>query len=268
MEQKKVTVVTLKEKKEKKEKIIALTAYDYITSRILNAVGIDLILVGDSLGMVVLGYKNTVPVTMEEMIHHTKAVSRGNDTALLVGDMPFMSYQESISGAIKNAGRFIKEGGCEAVKLEGGEEIADKVEALVEAGIPVLGHIGLKPQSIYQMGGYKVQGKDKGEAKKILDEAKILEEVGAFALVLECVPKDLAKKITQKLSIPTIGIGAGPFCDGQILVSHDLLGLYEHFKPKFVRHYAELNKVMRQAFRQFSDDVKSGGFPSDEESFK
>ncbi len=268
MEQKKVTVVTLKEKKKKREKIVALTAYDYVTARILNAVNIDLILVGDSLSMVVLGHENTLAVTMEEMLHHTRAVKKGNDSALLVADMPFMSYQESITEAIRNAGRFIKEAGTEAVKLEGGEEIAEKVEALVEVGIPVLGHIGLTPQSVHKIGGYKVQGKGKGQAKKLLEDAEILEEAGIFALVLECVPKDLAQKITKKLSVPTIGIGAGPFCDGQILVSHDLLGLYGEFRPRFVRHYAELNKEMRQAFRHFAEDVKSGNFPSDEESFK
>jgi len=268
MEQKKVTAVRLKEKKQKGEKIVALTAYDYLTARILNKAGIDLILVGDSLAMVVLGYENTVPVTMEEMLHHSRAVKRGNDSALLVGDMPFMSYQESIPEAIRNAGRFIKEGGVEAVKLEGGEEIAEKVEALVEAGIPVLGHIGLTPQSIHKIGGYKVQGRGNTQAKKLLDDAEALEEAGAFALVLECIPKDLAKRITKKLSIPTLGIGAGLFCDGQILVSHDLLGLYDSFKPRFVRQYAELNKEMQQAFEHFRDDVKDGKFPTDEESFK
>ena len=268
MEQKKATTVSLKEKKEKGEKIVALTAYDYMTARILNAAGIDLILVGDSLAMVVLGYENTVPVTMEEMLHHIRAVKRGNDSALLIGDMPFMSYQESIPEAIRNAGRFIKEGGAEAVKLEGGEEIAEKIEALVEVGIPVLGHIGLTPQSIHKIGGYKVQGKGNAQAKKLLEDAESLEESGAFALVLECIPKDLAKKITRRLSIPTLGIGAGPFCDGQILVSHDLLGLYDGFKPRFVRHYAELNKEMQQAFSHFRDDVKNGKFPTDEESFK
>ncbi len=267
MEQKKITTVSLRDKKEKGEKIVALTAYDYVTAKILNTVGVDLILVGDTLGMVVLGYENTIPVSMEEMIHHTKAVKRGNKFALLVGDMPFMSYQESIPVAIRNAGRFIKEGGAEAVKLEGGKEVADKVKALVDIGIPVLGHIGLTPQSVYKMGGYKVQGKETGQAKKILEDAKIIQEAGAFAVVLECVPKELAKKITEKLSIPTIGIGAGPFCDGQILVSHDLLGLFGEFKPRFVRQYANLSETMFQAFKGFCQDVKEKNFPKEGESF-
>jgi len=253
--------------KQKKEKIPMLTAYDYVTAKMVDEAGVPLILVGDSLGMVMLGYESTIPVTMEEMIHHTKAVVRGAKKALVIGDMPFMTYHVSVPDALHNAARFIQEGGAQAVKLEGGEVVADKVRRLVDCGIPVMGHIGLTPQSIHQLGGFKVQGKGVEEAKKLLDDARILEEAGAFAIVLECTPAPLSKLITQKLTIPTIGIGAGPDCDGQVQVISDLLGLYTEFVPKHAKQYARLAGEVRTAVSSYISEVKSGSFPTVEHSY-
>jgi len=261
----KVTTKTILEKKGK-EKIVMVTAYDYTTSKIVDNAGVDIILVGDSLGMVVLGYESTIPVTMDEMIHHTKAVVRGRERAMVVFDMPFLSYQTSISDAIKNAGRALKETNCEAVKVEGGEEQADVIESLVNAGIPVMGHVGLQPQSVNVYGGYILRGKGK-EREKIIADAKAVEEAGAFAVVLEKLPSSLAKEITRELSIPTIGIGAGPYCDGQVLVFHDIVGLFEEFKPKFVKRYAKIGELAREAISRFVKEVKSGEFPDREHSF-
>ncbi|MBE9594312.1 MAG: 3-methyl-2-oxobutanoate hydroxymethyltransferase, partial [Proteobacteria bacterium] len=240
MERKKITISDLMAKKEKGSKITMLTAYDYPTAQMVDKAGIDTILVGDSLGMVVLGYTSTVPVTMEEMIHHTKAVTRGTTYAFVIGDMPFMSYQTGIEKAIENAGRFIKEGECDAVKLEGGSEVASVVKAIVTAGIPVCAHIGLTPQTATQLSGFKVQGKDAESARSLINSAKDLEKAGAFMVVMECIPEILASRITRELSIPTIGIGAGKDCDGQVLVYHDTVGLFERFTPKFVKQYIKL----------------------------
>jgi 3-methyl-2-oxobutanoate hydroxymethyltransferase len=262
-----VTIQGLLKMKDEKKKITALTAYDYPFARALDEAGIDIILVGDSLGNVILGYENTLPVTMDEMIHHSKAVGRAVKNAFLIGDMPFMSYQVSLSQCLQNAGKFIKEGSVKAVKLEGGKSIADKIEALVNNGIPVMGHVGLTPQFIHKFGGYKVQGKDPKSAEQILEDARAVEKAGAFSIVLEGVPSTLGKQITETLSIPTIGIGAGPYCDGQILVTHDLLGLSGEFKPKFVRRYANLEKNILQAVRDYKEDVQKGSFPSREESY-
>lgn len=262
-----VTTATVREMKRKGEKITMLTAYDYPTAVVLDEAGIDILLVGDSLAMVVLGYDSTLPVTMEEMIHHTKAVVRGTKRAMVVGDMPFMSYQASVADAVRNAGRFLQEGGAQAVKLEGGREVAETVLKITQSGIPVMAHLGLTPQSVHQLGGYKVQGKEEKVAKKIMEDAKILEEAGAFSLVLECVPKGLAEEITKNLSIPTIGIGAGVHCDGQVLVVHDMLGLFERFTPKFVKKYANLNVQIKEAVKTYIDEVKKGTFPDDAHSF-
>jgi len=264
---KKVTKNTLINMKKKGEKIAALTSYDYLSTRILDDAGIDLILVGDSLGMVVLGYDNTLPVTVEEIIHHLKAVSRARPRALLVGDLPFMSYQASVEDAVRNAGRLVKEGGAESVKLEGGERYVPVIEAIVQASIPVVGHLGLTPQSLYQLGGYKVQGKDKESAERLLRDARSLEKAGCFAIVLECIPWDLAKRITESVSIPTIGIGAGPYCDGQVLVMNDMLGIYEHPLTKFVKAYEQLGKRMKKAFENYVREVKEGKFPGMEHSY-
>ncbi|HAA89809.1 MAG: 3-methyl-2-oxobutanoate hydroxymethyltransferase [Thermoanaerobacterales bacterium 50_218] len=262
-----VTTATLQEMKKRGEKITLLTAYDYPTARLLDEAGIDILLVGDSVGNVVLGYENTLPVTMEEMIHHTKAVARGAKRAMVVGDMPFLSYQISISEAIRNAGRFLQEAGAQAVKLEGGKERAETVRALVETGIPVMGHIGLTPQSVHQLGGYRVQGRSEEAAKKLLEDALALEEAGIFSLVLECVPAPVAQMITSKLRIPTLGIGAGPFCDGQVLVTHDLLGLYGGRVPKFVKQYIRLYDQMLEAVRSFREEVRDGVFPGPEHCY-
>ena len=248
--------------------IVALTSYSYWMTKIVDQVDIDLILVGDSLASMVLGYKDTIPVTMDEMIHHTKSVSRANPNSLIVADMPFMSYQSSQEKAVENAGRFIKEAGSEAVKLEGGKQIKDSVYKIVQAGIPVLGHIGLTPQSIHQIGGYRVQGKDTEGAKSLIEDALLLEQAGAFAIVLECVPSSLAKKITKKLHIPTIGIGAGPYCDGQILVIHDILGLKTGHVPKFVKQYADLTGQITKAIESYKKDVTAGKFPDKEHSYE
>jgi len=244
-----------------------LTAYDYPVARLVDEAGIDAILVGDSLGMVALGYDSTVPVTMDEMIHHAKAVRRGTRRSLLIGDMPFMSYQVSAEEAVRNAGRFMKEAGCDAVKLEGGTESCAVTRAIVDAGIPVLGHLGLTPQTASKLGGFKVQGRDAGSAEHILEAAVALQAAGCFAVVLECVPAALAEMITRRLQIPTIGIGAGGGCDGQVLVTNDMLGLYDRFVPKFVKRYAELGAAITEAIGAYRRDVEAGAFPSSTHAF-
>jgi 3-methyl-2-oxobutanoate hydroxymethyltransferase len=261
---KKTTVQTLRLKKVNGEVISMLTAYDYPTALSIDQAGVDSILVGDSLGMVVLGYPNTLPVTMEDMLHHCKAVSRGAQFALLVGDMPFMSYQVSVEQAVRNAGRFLQEAGMDAVKLEGGRERADAVRAIVGAGIPVMGHLGLTPQSVHQLGGFRPQGREAGAAGKLVEDALILQEAGCFAVVLESLPARLAKLISERLEIPTIGIGAGAGCDGQVLVTHDLLGLFDRFTPRFVKKYADLHGTMAEAFAAYKNDVESRAFPAEE----
>ncbi len=262
------TIQDFIKKKKDGDKITMLTAYDYPFARIVDQAGIDAILVGDSLGMVVQGLDNTLPVTMDEMIYHTKMVSRAVTDAMVMGDMPFMSYQASISEAVKNAGRFIKEAGAAGVKLEGGAEIAPQIKAMLKSDIPVMAHIGLTPQSIHRMGGYKVQGKSEEAAKRLLEEAHIVEDAGAFSLLLEAIPMNVAKQITKELSIPTIGIGAGPYCDGQILVLHDVIGLFERFVPKFAKQYANLNKEALNAIQSYKKEVDDGKFPSKDHSFK
>ena len=261
---KKITTLTFRRKKERREPISMLTAYDYPTALAIDQSGIDCILVGDSLGMVVLGYQNTLPVTMEDMLHHCRAVSRGAQYALLVGDMPFMSYQAAVSDAVRNAGRFLQEGGMDAIKLEGGRERAEAVRQIVLAGIPVMGHLGLTPQSVHQLGGFRPQGRDAEAARRLLQDAQILEEAGCFSLVLESVPARLASLITRRLSIPTIGIGAGAGCDGQVLVTHDLLGLFDRFTPKFVKKYADLHGEMLRAFSEYRTEVENGAFPEEQ----
>jgi len=267
MKKNKVTIIDIQKMKSEGKKITALTAYDYPFARLLDEAGIDIILVGDSLGMTVLGYENTLPVTLEDMIYHTKAVKRGVKWAFLAADMPFMSYQVSIDDALKNAGRLIKEGGAEAVKLEGGIAMQEIVSAIAEVGIPVMGHIGLTPQSIHKFGGYKVQGRKSIEAREIIEDAKALEDAGVFSIVLEGMPLELAKEITQKIKIPTIGIGAGQFCDGQVMVIHDLLGLAGEFKPKFVKRYAEGGEIIKNAVKEYIKDVTDGNFPTDDHSY-
>jgi len=261
---KKVTTLALRQKKERGEPITMLTAYDYPTAQAIDAAGIEVILVGDSLGMVVLGYENTLPVTMEEMLHHCRAVSRGAKGAMLVGDMPFMSYQVSVEQAVTNAGRFLQQGGMDAVKLEGGRERADAVRAIVGAGIPVMGHLGLTPQSVHQLGGFRPQGKTASAARRLIEDAHLLEEAGCYSLVLESVPARLAELVSRRLSIPTIGIGAGAGCDGQVLVTHDLLGLFDRFTPKFVKKYANLHAEMERAFGEYAADVQNRAFPAAE----
>jgi len=262
-----VTINQIKEMKQKGEKISMLTAYDYVTSKIVDEAGIPLILVGDSLGMVVLGYESTIPVTIEEMLHHTKAVVRGTKKALIVGDMPFMTYHISTGDALKNAARFIQEAGAQAVKLEGGVTVAEKVQRIVECGIPVMGHIGLTPQSINQLGGHKIQGKTPEAAARLLEDARALEKAGAFAIVLETVPAPLAALITQKVSIPTIGIGAGSECDGQVQVINDILGSFTDFVPKHAKQYAKLIGIMSSAVTEYRNEVQSGKFPTEAQSF-
>ncbi len=269
MQNKKITVTTIKAMKEQGEPMAMITAYDAAMARNVNEAGVEMILVGDSVGNVMLGYESTLPVTMEEMLHHTKAVMRGNSAALVVADMPFMSYQSDMRDAVINAGRFLKETGCGAVKLEGGAEVAPVVEKLVSAGIPVCAHIGLTPQSVNQLGGFKVQGRDLQAAQKLLDDAKALERAGAFACVLECVPSALAAKITAALTtMATIGIGAGSGCDGQVLVCNDLLGVSAGFCPKFVKKYADLHGTVIGAVRDYIRDVKTREFPAQEHTFK
>lgn len=257
----------LKKKKEGK-KITMLTAYDYPFARIVDEAGIDVILVGDSLGMVVQGLENTLPVTMDEMIYHTKMVTRAVKSAMVMGDMPFMSYQTGMKDAVRNAGRFLKEAGASAVKMEGGAEIAEHIQAMTKSDIPVMAHIGLTPQSIHRMGGYKVQGKSDEAAKKLIEEAHIVEEAGAFSLLLEAIPMNLARTISKELSIPTIGIGAGPHCDGQVLVLHDVIGLFERFVPKFIKQYTNVKEDALQAIKTYKEEVEKGLFPSKEQSFK
>ena len=268
MERKKVTIADLMAKKESGKRISMMTAYDCPGAHMVDQTGIDTILVGDSLGMVVLGYTSTVPVTMEDMIHHTKAVMRGTTRAFVLGDMPFMSYQTSIEEAVRNAGRFIKEGGCDAVKLEGGSEVAPVVKAIVTAGIPVCAHIGLTPQTATQLGGFKVQGKDAESARNMIESAKDLEAAGAFMVVMECIPDVLAARITNELAIPTIGIGAGRDCDGQVLVYHDTVGLFDRFTPKFVKQYIKLGPMIVDALKEYKREVEEGVFPGDEHTFK
>ncbi|MDA8106461.1 MAG: 3-methyl-2-oxobutanoate hydroxymethyltransferase [Nitrospiraceae bacterium] len=264
----KTTIQDFMKKKAEGKKITMLTAYDYPFARIVDEAGIDAILVGDSLGMVVQGLENTLPVSMDEMIYHTKLVTRAVKNAMVVGDMPFMSYQAGVTDAVRNAGRFLKEAGAAAIKLEGGAEVADQIRAMTRSDIPVMAHIGLTPQSIHRMGGYKVQGKTEEAADRLIEEARIVEDAGAFSLLLEAIPMGLAKRITAELSIPTIGIGAGPHCDGQVLVLHDVIGMFERFVPKFVKRYANLKESALNAVREYRDEVEKGIFPSEETSFK
>jgi 3-methyl-2-oxobutanoate hydroxymethyltransferase len=261
---KKTTTLTFRQKKDRGEPITMLTACDYPTALAADNAGIDSILVGDSLAMVVLGYENTLSVTMEDMLHHARAVARGAKSAMLIGDMPFMSYQISVEEATRNAGRFLQQGGMDAVKLEGGRERADAVRSIVSAGIPVMGHLGLTPQSVNQLGGFRAQGKTAIAAKRLVEDALILEEAGAFSIVLESVPARLAELISKKISIPTIGIGAGVGCDGQVLVTHDVLGLFDRFTPKFVKKYANFHQEMHKAFTDYIDDVETRRFPAPE----
>lgn len=261
------SVTQIRDMKQKGEKIAMLTAYDYSTAKLIDEVGIPLILVGDSLGMVVLGYESTIPVTMDEMIHHTKAVVRGSSKALVVGDMPFMTYQVSIEDTLRNAARFIQEGGAQSVKLEGGENMAPTVERIVSCGIPVMGHIGLTPQSINQLGGFKVMGKTTEAAVRLIRDAEALDEAGVFSIVLECVPEPLSKLITEKVSVPTIGIGAGKFCDGQVQVINDLLGLFADFVPKHAKQYVRLMDDIKKATSDYMADVQNGTFPTEKQSY-
>lgn len=263
----KITTTKLIEMKAKGRRIAALTAYDAPTARLLNEAGVDVILVGDSVGNVKLGYENTLPVTVDDILHHLKAVRRGNSRALLVADMPYLSYELGIPCALANAGRFVKEGGAEAVKVEGGIEVAPVIKELLRINVPVMGHLGLTPQAVHRLGGYKVQGRDPVQAERIITDARILEGAGVFAIVLECVPADLAREITRKVGVPTIGIGAGAGCDGQILVTDDLLGLGERSVPKFVKTYADLRPQMLAAVRSYSDDVRGGKFPGPEQTY-
>ena len=262
------TVVTIQQAKESGEKVTMLTAYDYSMARLIDEAGINMILVGDSLGMVMLGYEDTLSVTMEDMIHHTAAVSRGANNALVVADMPFMSYQTSVYDAVCNAGRLIKEGRAQAVKLEGGQEFTEHIRAITKASIPVVAHLGLTPQSLNAFGGFKVQGKSEEAARKLVEDARAVEEAGAVAVVLECVPAKLAGLVTKQLHIPTIGIGAGADCDGQVLVYQDMLAMFGGFKPKFVKQFAEVGTMMKEAFAKYSEEVKSGVFPAVEHTFK
>lgn len=261
------TVLTFKQAKENGEKLTMLTAYDYSTAKLIDEAGINSILVGDSLGNVILGYEDTISVTMEDMIHHSAAVARGAKSALVVCDMPFMSYQTSVYDAVVNAGRLMKEGRAGAVKLEGGKEVCPQIKAIVDAGIPVCAHLGLTPQSINAFGGFKVQGKTEAAAKKLIEDALAVEEAGAFALVLECVPAALAELVTKKISIPTIGIGAGNVCDGQVLVYQDMLGMFSDFTPKFVKKFADIGTVMKEAFKAYDAEVKEGSFPGSEHTY-
>jgi len=267
MERRKITIIDLQAKKEKGEPITMLTAYDYPTALLVDEAGIDIILVGDSLAMVVLGHENTVAITMDEMIHHCKAVTRGAGYPLLVGDMPFMSYQVDRREAVRNAGRFLKEGGMDVIKLEGGQEMADTVRAIVDAGIPVMGHIGLTPQTISKLGGFRVQGRSVETAKRLLDDAAALEEAGVFSIILEAVPDRLASLITDRTRVPTIGIGAGRGCDGQVLVLHDMIGLFDRFTPRFVKRYANIFPLLTEALAQYKAEVLGGAFPEPEHSF-
>jgi len=264
----KITVPHIQKMKQRGEKMTCLTAYDYTFARILDEAGVEMLLVGDSLGCVVQGGQNTLAVTMDEMIYHTRAVVRGRKRALVIGDMPFMSYQVGKEQALQNAGRFFKEAGAEAIKLEGGVAVRESIQAIVNAGMPVMGHIGLTPQSVHQFGGYKIQGREKNRREMVLCDATAVEEAGAFAVVLEGIPLDLAQEITERLAIPTIGIGAGAHCDGQVLVIHDMLGLFDDFTPKFVKRFADVKSVMTGAVKEFIGEVKERKFPAEEHSFK
>lgn len=261
------TVMTFRNAKKENKKLTMLTAYDYSTAKLIDESGVNAILVGDSLGMVMLGYEDTLAVTMEDMIHHTACVARGAKNALIVGDMPFMSYQTSVYDAVVNAGRLIKEGHAHAVKLEGGIEVCPQIKAIVNSSIPVMAHIGLTPQSVNAFGGFKVQGKDEEAARKVLEAAKAVEQAGAFAVTLECIPSELARVITESISIPTIGIGAGNFCDGQILVYQDMLGMFSDFTPKFVKRYADIGVQMKEAFKKYIEEINMGEFPEPVHSF-
>jgi 3-methyl-2-oxobutanoate hydroxymethyltransferase len=263
----KITVPAIIKMKQRGEKITCLTAYDYSFARILDAAGVDILLVGDSVGCVVQGQANTLPVTLDEMIYHTKAVVRGRTRALVVGDMPFLSFQVSKEQAVQNAGRFLQDAGAEAVKLEGGVAMRKTIAAITRVGIPVMGHVGLTPQSVHRFGGYKIQGKDKERRKTIVNDALAVEEAGGFAIVLEGIPAELAQEITERLTIPTIGIGAGSNCDGQVLVIHDMLGLFDDFTPKFVKRYADLKSIMTGAVESFIKEVREQKFPGEEHSF-
>jgi len=263
----KITTNTIRDLKRRQEPIVVLTAYDFPTARLADEAGVEILLVGDSVGTVVLGYESTLPVTMEDMLHHTRAVTRAKPSAMVVADMPFMSYQVSAEQAVLNAGRLIQEGGADAVKLEGGERVADAVRRIVEIGIPVMGHLGLTPQSVLAFGGYKVQARGEADQERLSREAQMLESCGCFSLVLEGIPARLGAEVSRSLQIPTIGIGAGVSCDGQVLVTHDLLGLYLGHTPKFVRRYANVADEMRAAFERFTADVKARSFPSDKESY-
>ncbi len=267
MSSQKVLISDLQQKKNKKHPITMLTAYDYPSAILVDEAGLDIILVGDSVAMTVLGYPDTVSITVDEMVHHCKAVARGAKRAFLIGDMPFLSYQIDAKEAIRNAGRFIKEARMDAVKLEGGREVLESVRAIIDAGIPAMGHLGLTPQTATKLGGYKVQGKTEKSAKRMLEDAVALQQAGCFALVLEAVPSKLAEAITAELNIPTIGIGAGPACDGQVLVFHDILGLFDQFTPKFVKQYANLREPVLNAIRTYRQEVESGAFPTDSHSF-
>ena len=264
---KKFTILDFMRKKSDGVKISMLTAYDYPMASLIDHAGIDSVLVGDSLGMVALGRESTVSVTMDEMIHHAKAVKKGIKRSFLIGDMPFMSYQASDEDAVRNAGRFVKEAGCDAVKLEGGSEVVQRAIAVINAGIPVLGHIGLTPQSVSKLGGYRVQGKDPASAARLINDAKSLAKAGCFAVILECVPRELAKKIADKVDIPIIGIGAGAGCDGQVLVTYDMVGYFDKFVPKFVKQYADISGTISGAIRKFKSEIESGDFPDDKHSF-
>ena len=262
-----ISITGLKAKKQRGERIVMMTCYDYPSARLLEAAGVDILFIGDTLGMTVLGYDSTIPVTMDEMLHHTKAVVRGSSSAHVLADMPFMSYQTSPEDALRNAGRLLKEGGAQSVKLEGGVRVAETVSFIVDAGVPVMGHIGLTPQSINQLGGYKVQGKTPASAVRLVNDAVALEQAGAYAIVLECVPLELAKTITDRLAIPTIGIGAGPHCDGQVQVFHDLLGLFQDFVPRHAKRYTDLGAQITEAVRVYATEVREGTFPTEKESF-
>lgn len=261
------TVATFVEAKRKGNKLTMLTAYDYSMAKLIDSSGVNGIMVGDSLGMVCLGYKDTLSVTMEDMIHHIKAVSRGTENALIVGDMPFMSYHTSIYDAVKNAGRLVQEAGAQAVKLEGGAAVCEQISAIVKAQIPVMGHLGLTPQSVNIFGGYKVQGKDEDRARQLIEDAKQIEAAGAFAIVLECIPQKLSEIITKAISIPTIGIGAGKYCDGQVLVYQDMLNMFSGIKPKFVKVYTNTGETMVEAFKQYINEVQNGVFPNENQSY-
>lgn len=260
------TITQLKERKAK-EKITMLTAYDYPTAKLLDQAGVDILLVGDSLGMVVQGYNNTLQVTVDDMIYHTKAVKRGADKAFILSDLPFLSYHITVEDAVRNAGRLIQEGGASAVKLEGGRDIIPQVKGIIKAQIPVVGHLGLTPQSIHSFGGFRVQAKEEEAQKILIEDAKKLEEAGVSAIVLEAIPTHVAKRVTELLSIPTIGIGASKYCDGQVLVTQDMLGLYDDLAPKFVKQFGQLNVQMEQAIKQYIKEVKSGEFPEEKHSF-